>query len=355
MLFSIQILRALAAWAVVGHHVVHIYPGMRTMNDVATAFTIYGAFGVDLFFVISGFVIYTSTVDKDIKPSRFLIARLARVVPAYWLFTLLTAAVLLINDSFVKYTVLDARLFVKSMLFIPAENRSGYGILPVLTLGWTLNIEMAFYAIFAIALGFPRAVRLTIVAAGVAILNAYVPKLGGSTKLYSDPIVFEFLFGIAIGIIYRRGWLSNIRPWLSCALAASCVAFIVAYAERHGLMAVGAPCALIVLAAVALEPLLARFQRLAALGDWSYATYLSHVLIVTAAASIGADLDLSPFVTIPASLLVVAFVSWVCYTRFEVPVGQAIRKWLHAGRSAALSDHISSAMEHHGAAPINRA
>lgn len=336
MLTSIQILRTLAAWLVVGHHIAQIYPGMRTVNGIATAFTVYGAFGVDLFFVISGFVIYTSTVNKTIGPLEFVLHRVARVVPAYWFFTMATAAILVVNATFVPATVLDTRLLIKSLFFIPAENGSGWGIFPVLTVGWTLNFEMVFYLIYAAGLAFPRTVRLPIVAAGIAILYSYAPRLGGSASFYANPIIFEFLLGIAVGIVHHRGYLQRLSPSFATALALGAAAFVTFNADQHSLLKVGTPCALIVASAIALEPQirLVKFSRhLAILGGWSYSTYLVHVVIVSAAAAVSVRFSLLPQLTIPIAIAAIAAVSWASHTYIEIPSARAIRQAFGIGSS----------------------
>lgn len=91
MLISVQALRALAAWTVVCHHFMQIFFGFQARGPIGQLFIDKGAVGVDIFFVISGLVIFLSTEDKDLRPGKFLLYRLFRIVPAYWLYTLLMA------------------------------------------------------------------------------------------------------------------------------------------------------------------------------------------------------------------------------------------------------------------------
>ena len=117
MLNSIQILRALAAWLVVGHHYIQIFYSSNVSGVIPVTLHNYGALGVDLFFIISGFVIYASTSNKPITPGAFVQNRLARIAPAYWLFTLITAAVLLYAPGSIPLTAFDSLFLLKSMFF----------------------------------------------------------------------------------------------------------------------------------------------------------------------------------------------------------------------------------------------
>jgi exopolysaccharide production protein ExoZ len=125
---SIQILRAAAALGVLLDHA-------GRWLDVAPIVDI-GAAGVDLFFVISGFImVYTSErlFGQTGAPQRFLARRIIRIVPLYWTLTAFAALVLF---GFGPNTL-------GSYLFIPTHRG------PILTVGWTLNYEMMFYSLFA--------------------------------------------------------------------------------------------------------------------------------------------------------------------------------------------------------------
>src|SRR4051812_43222045 len=86
MLASVQMLRALAAWMVVGHHVQQTFYDFRSTSLVGWLFTARGSAGVEIFFAISGFVMVLSTHGRPISGAQFLLRRLARIVPSYWIF-----------------------------------------------------------------------------------------------------------------------------------------------------------------------------------------------------------------------------------------------------------------------------
>ncbi|WP_423739956.1 acyltransferase family protein [Delftia acidovorans] len=90
MLYSIQTLRAIAAWIVVAHHYVQAH-GFSQKTPYFAFLSNYGAIGVDIFFIISGFVVYNSARKNTASPLNFAIHRAARIIPIYWLCTFITA------------------------------------------------------------------------------------------------------------------------------------------------------------------------------------------------------------------------------------------------------------------------
>jgi len=131
-LSSIQALRAFAAWTVVLHHYCLIFrvdhPSMwrRLFID-------HGASGVDVFFVVSGLVMGLSACDPEMTPRRFAIKRIARIVPAYWVVTLVVAVLIVCAPAVMVDQGYSPELLVKSLLFVPAQNPDGLGFLPVNT------------------------------------------------------------------------------------------------------------------------------------------------------------------------------------------------------------------------------
>nr|WP_232247679.1 acyltransferase family protein [Pseudomonas putida] len=112
-----------------------------------------GDFGVDIFFVISGFVMWVTTEGKNKGIREFWVSRILRVAPLYWVFTcVLVAAALLMPSLFFNSRAVDPVFLLKSLFFIPALNPDVGDVTPVYTIGWTLTYEMFFYAIFGLSL-----------------------------------------------------------------------------------------------------------------------------------------------------------------------------------------------------------
>src|SRR5262252_7189935 len=187
MFLNLHLLRAAAALAVVYFH---------ATSDAGLDFRIHvGAHGVDVFFVVSGFIIaYVGAC----APDRFLLRRIVRIVPAYWTATLAVFALAAIAPGVLHSTRTDVVHLLCSLLFIPRAATNG-DVVPTLVLGWSLNYEMYFYALFAVSL--LAAPRLAAPLCGAAIVAvALAIRASGIThaslEFYARPLVFEFVYGV---------------------------------------------------------------------------------------------------------------------------------------------------------------
>ncbi|MBD1586307.1 acyltransferase family protein [Pseudomonas typographi] len=281
MLISIQALRALAAWMVVCHHFMQIFFDFHAEGPIGHFFSSRGAAGVDIFFVISGLVIYLSTHSKPQTPQRFLLNRLLRIVPAYWFYTVLTGLLLVSAGAYLPHPEVTWATFVQSLLFIPTENPGGYGLYPTLNVGWTLNYEVFFYLVFSLMFLAPRRLRPMLVAVVLFVIVEGATRFGWASRFYANTLVYEFLLGIAIGVAWRRGWI-RAGLWWPLALVGMGAVAIYWLEPNDRLMDWGLPSALIVLGCVALEPYFKGARVLKALGDRSYSVYLVHLLVLYA-------------------------------------------------------------------------
>ncbi|WP_349507005.1 acyltransferase family protein, partial [Agrobacterium pusense] len=179
--------------------------------------------GVDLFFVISGFVIVYASQSNFTKSggrSAFLLRRLIRIVPLYWfaltlrLVALGAAAILGIKS----FPSLESIL--TSYFFIPYDSM-GYGDrypFPILDLGWTLNYEMFFYAIFALFIVLPmeRAVLYVAAALVSGVLVGLFFNVALPFSFWLQPIVLEFVGGMFLAVAYLRG--VSLNPVIGAAV-----------------------------------------------------------------------------------------------------------------------------------------
>ncbi|MFC3442983.1 acyltransferase family protein [Sphingobium rhizovicinum] len=219
--------------------------------------------GVDIFFLISGFVMVEATRGKIVRPGAFLAARIRRVAPAYWLFSAL------LLGSMPGQTLYK----LASFLFIPLPRADGVSH-PLLRPGWTLNYEMGFYLLFALSLFLPVRWRFPALALILTLLGVshYAAPLPGLLSYYSSPFVWEFLIGMGIARLAPRGhplmipagllWMAASHGWI---------------ADPFFSLAPGA--ALIVIGALSLEGRLPDIAVLRRLGDASYMLYLSHMFV----------------------------------------------------------------------------
>jgi peptidoglycan/LPS O-acetylase OafA/YrhL len=326
MLKSIQLLRAISAWMVVFYHTQQIYFGFGESGLISVFFSRYGAMGVDIFFVISGFVIYISTINKNISPLQFMANRIIRIVPAYWVFSIITALLVVYFRNLMPFTQFEPDFFVKSLLFIPSYNPSGIGLFPLLTVGWTLACEISFYLVFCFALFSPARYRLFCICVGLMILQLGVPQFGSEFTFYAEKGAYEFLYGIIVGVLYEKKWLSKISFRYALIIFAVAIAVIATKDNLppngwlhtgNYIFIIGIPSSLIVAAALSQEASIPNIGPLMHLGNWSYATYLSHVIVLSIAYKASQFWEIRSSVTIFSACIVILVCSYLSYAFVE--------------------------------------
>lgn len=171
------------------------------------------ATGVDLFFLLSGFLMVAIT-DERTRPWSFLKARIFRIVPLYWLMTLIVFGLRCGGASipFARLASFSAGIpwkhVVASFAFVPWPYPKLGNPNPVLPAGWTLNLEMMFYGLFALALFLPRdrqLVGLTAVFGLIVAAELVFEPHAIPLRAWSNPIIFEFLAGAWIGRAWQKG------------------------------------------------------------------------------------------------------------------------------------------------------
>lgn len=338
MLVSIQALRAFAAWLVVFHHFMQVFFDFKADTLVGHLLSTRGQVGVDIFFVISGFVIYLASAGKPIASKRFILDRLIRIVPAYWIFTLLTASIIYFDARVMPVYAVDPITLLKSLLFIPAQNPGGFGFYPVLPVGWTLNFEMMFYILFALALCTGRRHRAWVTALLVLTLSGWLAHQSFVSSFYTNPVIYEFLLGIGLAVIYRRGWLPALsgRMLLAPALiAASATATILWFDDQHPYrwLTWGVPGAALVAAMISMERLFNGNQVLRNLGDWSYSVYLVHIIVLWCGAYL-LDQHLAPYLILTLCVPVITLGSWLSFTYIEMGLSRRLKHRFGLSRPA---------------------
>jgi exopolysaccharide production protein ExoZ len=289
-LVGLQNLRAVAALMVVFYHI------LETLNNdggwIIPRMPV-GAAGVDIFFVLSG-LIMVLIAGKDETPGQFFLKRLFRIVPLYWTVTSISILIAIVAPYTDRNLDLSPGSLINSFLLLPTARLDGANT-PIVLVGWTLVLEVAFYALFALSLNFQRAWRLPILCGLIVLGMAAARALAGDApwRLYGNPIVLEFAAGCLLGAALRSGKLAGLVRkdrrlvyfWLPIAL--SVVGFIVAnqqdVSDVQRVFFYGAP-AFILVAAVALRDMHDAPMRrsfLTTLGDASYSIYLIHFIVIT--------------------------------------------------------------------------
>lgn len=351
----IQILRGLAALAIVVLHAFHDAEFLalaRGWSFTAPDWPL-GA-GVDLFFVISGFVMVVASQKLFAQPGapyKFLGRRLARIVPIYWAATSLFLIILLARPEVLNSPLPDMGEILRSYLFIPYLKAGDGLIQPVYKLGWTLNYEMMFYVVFALAIVLPARLAVaavTVFFAGLVGLGLALKPSPGALSFWTSPMILEFVAGMWLGLAR----LSEFRlPRLAGPALVLLGLLLIAAGgstatDLDRLINWGLPAALIV-AGASLGPGEERpeshslpVRALASLGDASYALYLCHPFAIRLfrlvwdksgiAAIFGAG-TAGAWAYIVVATLAALGAAFLIYRLFEKPVTKAVQVRLGVG------------------------
>jgi peptidoglycan/LPS O-acetylase OafA/YrhL len=291
VLANVQYLRALAALIVAFSHAA---ADVARLHGVNVDIPLPGPFGVEVFFVISGFIICHSNLDRSgqgIKQVvRFLNGRFWRIVPFYWLCTTMYLGVAALAPNALNRKGISLAHMLASFSFIPYPGASGQ-ISPVYSLGWSLNFEMFFYFMFAAATFLqPRSALavLTIFFLGLSLIHPYAPD-PGALAFWSDPHIVEFVIGMWLSVLSRRfSWRGpswTFWPTTVIILAVAALIFQERGVPNHGegvtpwsmLFASS-----LVAAGVFLRPAGDFAGVLGNVGDSSYSLYLLHMFVMRA-------------------------------------------------------------------------
>ncbi len=344
-------MRAVAALLVVLVHASLPHIGIEDVMAPGTPqwlgfFRYTGVFGVDLFFVISGFIMLVTNWNSFAKPNsgtRFFIRRAIRIYPPYWLALVpILPVYFLARDRYMVSHVGVKMGIVQSLLLLPQQT---HFILPV---AWTLVWEMIFYVVFAQMLRLDR--RYIVPALGVwfVVELALNVAFGHAANFYlyflSSPLPLEFIVGALIGVLYAHRRMPLAFPLGALGVVGIVAAWIPVSSMQLNLdpqfmprvLLFGIPAALIVYAAVALE-VQGTFRAPLAfttVGDASYAMYLWHVSLLVVIRNVIARFAPHGFVAhvvvIAATLATVVVFGLGIYRFFEKPVTSRLNRLLDA-------------------------
>ncbi len=333
---AIQIARLFAALLVVFDHTLANLMGSGAVSQNLPFAFRSGGFGVYIFFLISGFVMAHSTFatfGQAGASQLFLRRRLIRIVPMYWLVTLLIAA-----KGFATSRLNSLAPVALSLAFIPYLADDGQ-VQPLNGVGWTLNYEMLFYLIFTIGLIFTPWLGILFVSTAIIALVAFGGALASmpdgqflkiATTFWTDPIMLYFIAGIWIGLlriaIEKRNMVIEIPlPIAIAAMLVTITAFeILLYFDNMSWW-LEACFAGVLVAAVgminsAVSGRATAFLKL--LGDASYSIYLVHLTVVIAVfkVCVYAGLAQMPIVVIVTGFSAASLAGLAAYKFVEKPM-----------------------------------
>jgi exopolysaccharide production protein ExoZ len=320
-ILGIQYLRALSALAVVVYHAAH-----------GAAFAHAGHRGVDVFFVISGFIVTYTTHGRVQAPLQyreaqaFLKRRVLRIVPLYWLATLVSALLRLRYGTLPSSLLLDVVFIAHPHALYPKH------CWPFLVPGWSLNYEVFFYAVFALSMltGRRHALVAALVMGALSDVGSSIPT-SGVTRFYLGPFGAEFCLGIGLALLHLR---TRIRLPVPAALMlfGLCMALLFRpHANQQSLDALLAA-GLVYASLYAFQEL--RMPQLGLLGDASYAIYLAHTEAVGGFHGyVLKPLGMGDANTLPGlfgmllSVLLAAGVGVAAHLWVERPLQARVRRW----------------------------
>jgi len=336
-LASLQALRAVAALMVVFFHL-----SIALMNDYhVTSFDIFptGSNGVDIFFVLSGFIMCYTTERLDQRSGvEFAVKRLVRILPLYWGLTILLYLIASFAPTLLGSTQASPEALWKSLAFIPYVTPADGKVHPLLILGWTLNYEMFFYAVFTVCLLLVPRRRITAVIAVLLVcrLAGFLvdwkqPEIAFYTgRLYGTQL--EFVWGCLVFVLfqYRPQWVKAMAPLglvgFALILAQNWFPNITITREFK----VGLPAALVVIGTLGWEMKTGRIRDfMVRLGDASYSLYLGHPYVVEvvtrlAIVALGASVA-GAIVGVTATIVITAILSLLSFRLFEKPTNDWLR------------------------------
>lgn len=336
---NIQVARGVAALIVFLFHF-HVVEPLYGPDRLTPTFFNYGRMGVDIFFVISGFImVYVSGhAQQGLATARsFLVRRGFRIYPLYWFVTLAVLAVYYgSRKTLFEGPVGEDPNLVASLLLAPHARD------PILLVGWTLIHEVYFYIVFAGLLVFTpshwRVPAICIWGALIVLVNILgIVSDNPAAQLMAHPLSLEFVAGALIAVI--RPHFGRVASMVSAGLGVLSLAIAIYYigldvpdtnlVERnwYRVFAFGPPAAFFVFA-IATPNQDGRKTHKAAtfLGDWSYGLYLIHLPVIAVTGAIWKRFAgpgmLDNIVMLVGTFAIVILGSWILHVLVEKPTGK---------------------------------
>jgi peptidoglycan/LPS O-acetylase OafA/YrhL len=279
---NIQMLRAIAALLVLLHHALPHYKAMGETLWIIDVISHWGFVGVDIFFVISGYIMAYTTFSKKRNlgnASRFIKHRLYRIYLGYWPFFLVALILLLLTnpdklvslDSFGSLFLLNTDMF---QLVLPVS--------------WSLSYELYFYIIFFFTFFISReqlyiVIPILYIILVVIVVSIYMnPELTNS--FFYSPFLLEFFAGVLLYMYQKHLMKLWILPF-SIVVILAAYYYGITYEIKKGLLRVlsfGMASVFVILTVLILEVqgVYSAGKKIVLLGNASYTLYLSHLIII---------------------------------------------------------------------------
>lgn len=332
MLYSVQFLRGIAALLVVIAHSSH--KANQYQINIFQDFHIGGS-GVDLFFIISGFIMCYTTYGKKVDFKSFIKNRIKRILPLYWLLTLIALILYLLYPHLINSSGGKTGI-IESFFLIP--NGSKF----LINNGWTLSYEFYYYLIFSSLLffSFNDKKRFSIIISYFVFATILGLAINFSNPYFlflTSNLLLEFALGVICFLIFNK---IKIKSIISILLLLSGIIILV-YQNYHNLpkfidirgIKYGIPMFLIFLSMIYLEPFFIRSKSTLLsffnhIGNSSYSLYLIHPFALTPTAMILKLMNINnPFIFIITLIFTSILAGSLTYILIEKRLNKIVKKY----------------------------
>ncbi|MBS0916400.1 acyltransferase family protein [Providencia rettgeri] len=348
---SIHYIRGISALLVVLFHFRGVINDVYAQNDLGHLLFRWGEIGVDVFFVISGFIICLSTKNTN-RPGEFIAKRFFRIYPAYLFFIIIS---MLIGYYFSSINTADV---INAIFILPADYSKGspfFGY-SYLIVAWSLFYEICFYAIYVISMAISHRYR-NLICSLLILLMVFIPQVVvngrisaspldyagaswlGYFNIFTSPMMLIFIVGILIyecvpiiKLVALRldEWVIRVLFYSSASFFIYC--FMTGYNSWHGLTNSVVFIAPIIMCAILFEIRVGvkKSTFLSFLGDISYSLYLSHLIVLLLLSKFGGVFYHSStgfsrlFILVSLSLIT----AYISFNLIEKPSAKLCRKLL---------------------------
>jgi len=345
LLYNIQLLRFIASFMIVMTHII-LFGNKKYELGLPVLFTVEEVFkmGVDIFFVISGFIMVHTTYNKKVNVKDFLYKRCIRIYPVYWLICLSLLPVLTFKPEWINAGSAVPPSFWHSWFLVPSEGA------PLLMVAWTLEFEMFFYLIFALFLPLgtkKQIVLITSIFTITSIIGQFI-KYEDITNpiltLITSNLLLEFVAGMWLGFLYPKLRASKTTAYFLMGVAIILTLTMPFIDIDIRTITLGIPAVFITASFLYFEKInkkpLPQFSLWG--GDISYALYLIHIPIITVVARSwqfsGLDKVIPSAVMLCIAIITSLISSTILFYVIEKPLTKALRNIQTSRQKRSLSN-----------------
>jgi exopolysaccharide production protein ExoZ len=320
MISNIQVARGFAAICVIIFHIIGTSRSYSQGVEWLLFIEGWGAFGVDLFFVISGFVMVKSLNSRHRDPLEFFVLRFARIVPLYWMITALVILFYILFPQVFRSTNITLKWAASSFSFL---SNFLYSKNPVIMVGWTLEYEMLFYVILTLALKIGGRRSGVPIASVVLFVVAIV---------FNNTLLNEFNLGILAGVCCRYKLFSEAKYWFLLMLGVVVILIgargVEIFPKITRFWIWGLPSFCIVVGASNIGQV--KTGWLTKIGEASYSIYLIQVIAIpcfyklSSKHFVGMNADLVAMICLAINVII----GLVVHRTIERPLNSAVKKWM---------------------------